>query len=202
MPSVLLVDDHLLIRLGLRQMLSEEIRGLVFGEAQNGNEVATKLRKKTWDLVILAINIHGEDRFSVLQEIRRLHPATPVLVLSMYTEAQYALQAKLLGAAGFVSKTAGRAELLRAFKAVLSGSKFFDSLPPPGAHETPPHAGLSTREYEVLLAFAAGKRSTEIAAELNLSAKTIGTYKHRMVEKLGVRSTVDLVRYAINHRLS
>jgi two-component system invasion response regulator UvrY len=185
-------------------MLSEEIRGLVFGEAQSGNEVAAKLRKKTWDFVILAINIAGEDGFSILQEIRRLHPTAPVLVLSMYTEAQYALQAKLLGAAGYVSKTAGRAELLRAFKAVLSGSKFFDTLPAPGPapEAMPPHTGLSTREYEVLLAFAAGKRSTEIAAELNLSAKTIGTYKHRMVEKLGVRSTVDLVRYAINHRLS
>ena len=204
MPSVLVVDDHLLIRHGLKQMLSQEYRGLVFGEARNSDEATVRLAKRPWDLVILDIAIPGKDGFYVLQEIRHRHPSTRVLVLSMHADPQYAVRAQQLGASGYVSKNAGRPELLRAFKSVLAGKEYFEALPSArtSAETVPGHAGLSTREHAVMLALAAGKSPGEIAAELNLSVKTISTYKCRILDKLALHSTADLVRYVIDHRLS
>lgn len=204
MPSVLIVDDHVLARQGLKQLLSQEYRGLVFGEAKNSNEAAVRLARQHWDIVVLEIAIPGKDGFYVLQEIRRRHPSTPVLVLSMHADSQYAVRCRQLGASGYVCKNAGRVDLLKAFKAVLAGKKYFKDLPPPGtAVETAPgHVGLSAREYAVMLAFAAGKRPGEIAADLNLSAKTISTYKRRVLDKLELHSTAELVRYVIDHGLS
>ena len=204
MPSVLIVDDHLLVRQGLKLMLSQEYRDLVFGEAKNGDEAAIRLAKRSWDLVILDIALPGKDGFHVLQEIRRHQPSMRVLVLSMHADPQYAVRAQQLGASGYVSKNAGRPELLRAFKSVLAGKEYFEALPSArtSAETLPGHAALSARENSVMLAFAAGKSTREIAAELNLSVKTISTYKRRILDKLGLHSTADLVRYVIDHRLS
>ena len=204
MPSVLIVDDHLLVRQGLKQTLSHEYRSLVFGEAKSSDEAAVRLARQPWDLVILDIAIHGQDGFYVLQDIRRCHPSTRVLVLSMHADPQYAARAQQLGASGYVCKDADRADLLRAFQTVLAGKKYFANLPSPGtaAETLPGHAGLSTREYAVMLALVAGKRPGEIAAELHLSVKTISTYKSRLFNKLGLHSTADLVRYVIGHKLS
>jgi DNA-binding NarL/FixJ family response regulator len=204
MTSVLIVDDHLLVRQGLKLMLSQEFRDLVFGEAKNNDEAALRLAKRSWDLVILDIALPGKDGFHVLQEIRRRHPSMRVLVLSMHADPQYAVRAQQLGASGYVSKNAGRAELLRAFKAVLAGKEYFEALPSAGtsAETVSGHAALSARENSVMLAFAAGKRPGEIAADLNLSAKTISTYKRRVLDKLELHSTAELVRYVIDHGLS
>jgi DNA-binding NarL/FixJ family response regulator len=204
MTSVLIVDDHLLVRQGLKLMLSQEFRDLVFGEAKNNDEAALRLAKRSWDLVILDIALPGKDGFYALQEIRRRHPSMRVLVLSMHADPQYAMRARQMGASGYVSKNAGRAELLRAFKSVLAGQKYFENLPSPGTtvKTAPERAGLSTREHAVMLALAAGKSPGEIAAELNLSVKTISTYKCRILDKLALHSTAGLVRYVIDHRLS
>jgi DNA-binding NarL/FixJ family response regulator len=204
MPSVLIVDDHLLVRQGLKQMLSQEYRGLVFGEAKSSDEAAVRLARQPWDLVILDIAIPSKDGFYVLQDIRCRHPSTRVLVLSVHADPQYAARAEQLGASGYVCKNAGRADLLRAFKSVLAGKRYFADLLSPGtlAETVPGHACLSTREYEIMLAFAAGKRPGEIAAELDLSAKTVSTYKRRVLNKLGLKSTAHLVRYVIDHKLS
>ena len=129
--SVLIVDDHLLIRYGLKQMLSQECRGLVSGEAKNSDEAFVRLVRQPWDLVILGIAVPGNGGFSVLQEIRRLHPSTRVLVLNMHADGKSALRAQQLGAAGYVPKNADRAALLRAFKSVLAGKKYFEDLPSP-----------------------------------------------------------------------
>lgn len=203
MPSVLIVDDQLLVRSGLKLLLSQEYRGLVFGEAKNSDDAAIMLAKRHWDLVVLAIAVPGKDGFYVLQEIRRRHPSTRTLMLSMHTDPQYAIRARQLGANGYVYKTAGRTEILRAVKSVLEGEDHFQDPHPLGTvtKKLPRHAGLSARERAVMLALASGKRSGEIATELNLSAKTISTYKRRILDKLELRSTADLVRYAIDHHL-
>jgi len=203
MASVLIVDDQPLIHVGLQQVLSQEYRGLVFGRARSSDEAAVRLSKQPWDLVILGISAPGNDRFRILQEIQRLHPAARVLILSRHADSEYVLRAWQLGASGYLGKSAGRNELLRAVKSIFAGEKYFPSLPPQAwAGETAPkHTRLSNREYGVMLAFVAGKSPREMAAEFNLSVKTISSFKRRLLDKLGLRSIADLVRYAIDHHL-
>ena len=201
--SVLIVDDQPLIHVGLQQVLGQEYRGLVFGRAKSGDEAALRLSRQPWDLVILGSAVPGNDRFGVLQEIQRLHPAARVLILSSRADSEYVVRAWQLGASGYLGKSAGRAELLRAVKSIFAGQKHFPRLSPEAwAEETASkHTRLSTREYGVMLAFVAGKRPSEMAAELNLSVKTISTFKRRVLDKLGLRSIADLVHYAIDHHL-
>jgi two-component system invasion response regulator UvrY len=203
MPSVLIVDDNLLVRHGLRQILSQEYRGLVFGEARNSEEVAVRLARRSWDLVVLEISIPGKDGSYVLEEIRRSTPSTRVLVLSRHTDPQCAAQARQMQACGYVGKDVNRAELLRAFKSVFAGEEHFDACLSIEIVEVPASRRiLSDREHGVMMAFAGGKRVGEIAAELNLSVKTVSTYKRRILDKLGLHSTADLVRFVIENNLS
>ena len=201
--SVLIVDDQPLIHVGLQQVLGQEYRGLVFGRAKSGDEAALRLSRQPWDLVILGSAVPGNDRFSVLQQIQRLNPTARVLILSSRADSEYVVRAWQLGASGYLGKSAGRAELLRAVKSILAGQKHFPRLPPEAwaGEAAPKHTRLSTREYGVMLAFVAGKRPSEMAAELNLSVKTISTFKRRVLDKLGLRSIADLVHYAIDHHL-
>jgi DNA-binding NarL/FixJ family response regulator len=202
MPSVLIVDDHLLIRSGLRQLLSQEYRGLVIREAATAEEAETWLAKRHWDLVILAVALPDKDGFYVLQEIRRCKASTRALLLSMDTEPENVIRARQMGASGYVAKNAARADLLKAIQTVLAGREYFQGFTFTGPEAEPRHDELSTRERGILLALAAGKRTGEIAAELNLSVTAVSTYKRRVLNKLGLHSTADLVRYAIDHRLS
>ena len=201
---VLIVDDHLLVRNGLKQVLTEEYRSITFGEARTADEALAHVSKQPWDLIVLDIGIPGKDGFYVLHEILQRRPRTRVLMLSIHADPLYAVRARQIGALGYVCNDAGRSDLVKAFKNVLAGTAHYDaSLPPRSA--VPPavdHASLSAREYKVLLAFAAGKRTGEIAAELNLNIKTVSTYKRRLLDKLRLRSTADLVRYVIDHQLS
>lgn len=185
-------------------MLGQEYRGSLFGEAKNTHEALFQLARHPWDLVVLDITIPGGDGFNVLRETRVRHPSTRVLVLSMHADSQYAARAHRMGAAGYVCKSAGRADLLLAFSNVLAGKKHFGEFVSVEKADGIParHSALSAREHRVMLALAAGKRAGEIAAELNLSVKTISTYKRRVQDKLHLRSTADLVRYVIDHRLS
>jgi DNA-binding NarL/FixJ family response regulator len=201
---VLIVDDHLLVRNGLRQVLAEEYRGVVFGEARTADEALTQVAKHAWDLVVLDIGIPGQDGFYVLQETLQRRPRTRVLMLSIHADPPYAARARQLGACGYLSKDAGRSDLVKAFRNVLAGRAHFDSSLPhvSAAPAAPGQATLSAREHKVLLAFAAGKRTGEIAAELSLSIKTISTYKRRLLNKLHLTSTADLVHYVIDHQLS
>ena len=201
--SVLIVDDQPLIHVGLQQVLSQEYHGLVFGRAKSGDEAALRLSRQPWDLVILGSAVPGNERFSVLQEIQRLNPSARVLILSSRADAEHVVRAWQLGASGYLGKSAGRAELLRAVRSIFAGQKHFPRLPPQvWAGETAPgHTRLSTREYGVMLAFVAGKSPSEIAAELHVSVKTISTLKRQLLDKLGLHSIADLVRYAIDHNL-
>lgn len=201
---VLIVDDHLLIRNGLKQVFTEEYRSVVFGEARTADEALAQVTKQPWDLVVLDIGLPGKDGFYVLREILRRRPRTRVLMLSIQADSLYAARARQVGASGYVCKDAGRSDLVKAFRNVIAGKAHFNASLPPNwaAPATTGHEGLSEREYKVLLAFAAGKRTGEIAAELSLSSKTVSTYKRRILDKLNLKSTADLVHYVIDHRLS
>lgn len=201
---VLIVDHHLLVRKGLKQVLTEEYRDVFFGEARTAGEALEQVAKQLWDLVVLDIGIPGKGGFYVLGEILLRRPAARVLMLNVQADPHHFARARQMGAFGYVCADTVRSDLVKAFKNVLNGKAHFDeSLPPNSAAPTNTgHEGLSGREYKVLLAFAAGKRTSEIAAELGLNIKTVSTYKSRILNKLHLKSTADLVHYVIDHRLS
>jgi DNA-binding NarL/FixJ family response regulator len=203
--SVLIVDDHLLVRQGLKQVLSHEFRDLAFGEVRNAEQALAQINAQPWRLVILDIGLPDKDGFFVLHEIRARRPEAAVLMLSMHADSLYGARSLQLGATGYISKSSGRSTLLKAVKSVLEGKKYFSESIRRGVDHPRSialHANLSAQEGKVLLAVAAGGRSGEIAAELKLSAKTVSTYKRRVLNKLGLTSTADLVRYVIDHKLS
>jgi DNA-binding NarL/FixJ family response regulator len=203
--SILIVDDHLLVRQGLKRLLSHEYRDLAFGEARTSEEALAQFKAQPWRLVILDIGLPDQDGFFVLQEIRTLRPEAAVLMLSMHPDSLYTARSLRLGAAGYVSKSSERSTLLKAIKSVLDGKTYFSESirrEVDNPRSSPLHADLSTQECKVLLAVAAGRRTGAIAAELNLSHKTVSTYKRRVLNKLGVTSTADLVRYVIDHKLA
>lgn len=204
--SVIIIDDSLLIRMGLKQLISEEYRRTTFGEAQTGAEAVVLVSKQRWDLVILDISLPDQDAFSLLQEICARHSGiqSPVLMLDMHADPICAARALQLGASGYVSKSSSRHDLLKAVENVLAGKKFFRQSLSPGAApgDDALRANLSAREYEVLLALARGKQPGEIAAELNLNGSTVSTFKRRILNKLQLNSTADLIRYVIAHKLA
>ena len=203
--SILIVDDHLLLRQGLKLVLSHEFRDLAFGEAKTSDEAIAQIRLQPWRLVILDIGLPDSDGFLVLQEVRASRPETAVLMLSMHADSLYAARSLRLGAAGYVSKSSGRSTLLNAVKTVLEGKQYFNKSIRRGVGDPKsvvPHSDLSAQECKVMLSIAAGRRTGEIAAELNLSAKTVSTYKRRVLNKLGLTSTSDIVRYVITHKLA
>jgi DNA-binding NarL/FixJ family response regulator len=201
--SILIVDDHLLIRLGLRQLLSDEYRDVVFGESGTAEEALLQVKAQMWDLVVLAISL--QDGFSVLRDVHARCPQTAVLVLSTYADSLHTARSLQLGASGYVSKSACRSDLLKAVRRVLAGHEHFAESGRQGVdipRSAALHANLSAQEYTVLMALAAGSCTGKLAAELNLSGKTVSTYKRRVLNKLGLESTADLVRYVIDHKLS
>jgi len=204
--SILIVDDHLLIRLGLKLVLGQEFRDVVFGEAETAEDALARIKEQPWHLVILDVGLPDvNDGFSVLRELCALRPQATVLVLGMHPDSQDAARCLQLGAAGYISKSSGRSDLLKAVGNVLDGKRHFSESVRRGARSQRSaalHADLSAQEYKVLLALAAGTRTGEVAAELNVSAKTVSTYKRRILNKLGIKSTAGLVRYVIEHKLS
>jgi len=200
---ILIVDDHLLIRQGLKQVLGIEFRDVVFGEAGTAEAALAQVKAQPWSLVILDVSLPDNDGLFVLREIRACRPETAVLILSMDSDSRYAARSLELGATGYVSKSSGRSDLLKAVRSALDGKKHFSQSIRQGAYSNPAlHENLSAQEWRVLLALAAGRRTCEIAAELNLSGKTVSTYRRRVLNKLGLKSTADLVRYVIEHKLS
>lgn len=210
MISILIVDDHEVVRRGLKQSLSEEVRDIVLGEARSAQEALLAVARRGWDLAIVDIGMPDRDGFEILQEMRRQRPEIKVLVLSLHSDPQYAARAMQLGANGYIAKDAALWELLKGVRNVLAGKKYLSraiseklasSLPDVRPDGQPLHASLSAREREVLLALADGKGIGEIAAELSLNTHTVSTYKRRTLNKLQLNSVADLVRYAIDHGL-
>jgi two-component system, NarL family, invasion response regulator UvrY len=208
MTRILIADDHEVVRRGLKDILADEFDKLRIGEATQANEILDAVRKQEWDVVLLDINLPGRSGLDVLEELRRLSPRLPVVVLSAFPEADYALRALKLGAAGYVNKQSASDELLVALRKALAGGRYVttslaEKLAANLAGEvtSEPHEALSNRELQVLRMIAGGKTVKEIAAELFLSEKTVGTYRTRLSEKMGLGTNVELTRYALQHRL-
>lgn len=204
---VLLVDDHEIVRRGLRQLLAELIPGAEFTEVATAPAAREELQRSEWDLVLLDINLPGGSGLELLGESKRLRPRTPALILSSYPEEEFAVRSIKLGADGYLTKSSVADEMTTAVRKVLSGGRYVSASlaerlaaaigQPASAHEA-----LSPRELEVLRLVASGHSIREIAEQLSLSEKTIGTYRSRISEKLGLSTNVELTRYALQHGLA
>lgn len=208
MTRLLVVDDHEVVRRGTRQVLAEGFPGATFGEAATAAEALARLEEERWDLLVLDINLPGRSGLEVLEDVRRQWPKLPVLVLSAYPEEEFAVRCLRLGAAGYLTKNSAADELVAASRKALEGGKYVTAALAErlatvlgGGLRGQPHEALSGRELQVVRLVASGKTMKEIAAELNLSEKTIATYRARIADKLGVSTNVELTRYALQHKL-
>jgi two-component system invasion response regulator UvrY len=204
--SILIVDDSVLVRMGLKELIAQEFRKTVIGEARSGTDALALLSKRPWNLVILDISLPDRDAFSLLREVltNNFGAQPNVLMLGMHADPFSSTRALQLGASGYVSLNSERRDLVEAINSLLVGKKFFQNSLPRGATSKSDalRANLSTREYEVLIALARGKQTGEIASELKLSNQTISTFKRRILNKLQLSSTAELVRYAIQRKLA
>ena len=208
MKKILLADDHNVVRKGLKQILTDEFGQVEFGEANNGAEAHRMVKEGAWDILILDINMPGRNGLDVLKQIKDEKITVPVLVLSMHPEEQIAIRALRIGASGYLTKDTADQELVIAVKKILSGRKYITpSLAEQMAsqlenpEEKAPHEFLSDREYQTLLLFARGKTVSQVAAELSLSVPTISTFRVRILEKMEMKTTAELITYAIRNNL-
>jgi two-component system invasion response regulator UvrY len=207
--SVIIVDDHPLVRRGLRETLAAENDMTVVAEAASAEEAVATLASHRCDVLLLDISLPGRSGLDVLREIRRDFPRTAVLVVTTHDAIQYAVRCLRAGAGGYVAKSAGGDEVVAAVRAVYRSGRYISpdvgsalaDLALMGPANRPPHEQLSDREHEVLRQLAAGRTVSEIASDMSLSVKTVSTYRTRMIEKLGLRTTADLVRYALEQKL-
>ena len=206
--KVLIADDHEVVRQGVRQIITDEFGIVQFGEAVNAAELLHEVWDQNWDLVLLDISMPGRSGLDALVEVRKERPNLPVLVLSMFSEQEYALRALKAGAAGYLTKQSLGSELVAAVKKVLSGGRYITStqveLLAAGLGECGnmlPHEKLSDREFEVMKLIAAGKCVKEIACQLSLGEKTVFTYRARLLEKTGLKNDVEVARYALKQHL-
>jgi two-component system, NarL family, invasion response regulator UvrY len=208
MPKILIADDHELLIRGVRDILEEAFSDLTIGHASDGREVLEAVNRQKWDLVLLDINMPGRSGLEILQELKQLQPELPVVILSMLPEKDFAVRAFKLGAVGYVSKQSASSELLVAARKALAGGRYItpalaESMAAflAGGASLAAHELLSDREMQVLRLVAAGRTIKEIAAELKLSEKTIGTYRSRISQKLHLSTNVELALYATRHKL-
>lgn len=208
MLRILLADDHAVVRQGVKQILVDAFAKAEFGEAQNAHELLDLAANERWDIVVLDLTMPGGNGLEALKQLKHAQPQLPVLILSMYPEDQYAVRTIRAGAAGYLNKESAPEELVTAIRKVLNGGEYIsaavaDELVLHARHEDdqPVHKHLSDREYQVLCLIAAGKEVKEISTELSLSAKTISTYRARLLEKMNLKTNAELTHYAIQNGL-
>jgi DNA-binding NarL/FixJ family response regulator len=208
MIKILIVDDHSIIREGLKRILNDFLDMTVIDEASTGKEVLEKARKKEFDIVILDISLPDRSGLDILKQLKKINPQLSILILSIHPEERYAIRALKAGASGYLTKDKATDELIKAIQKIFSGGKYItSSLAEKLAQdlendvEKLPHESLSDREYQVLCMIASGKTINEIAKELYLSEKTISTYRTRILEKMKMKSNAELIYYAIKHNL-
>jgi len=200
---VLLADDHGLVREGLRGILAKGADIEVAAEAANGDEVLALVRKQDFDLALLDLSMPGLSGLALIKRLKVEKPKLRILVLSMHGEAQYAARALKAGASGYLTKDSAASQLLGAIRKIAAGGVQISEAAAAGLiGASAPHATLSDREYEVLRRIVAGGTVTDIADALDLSVKTISTHKARILQKLNLTGTADLVRYAIENGLT
>ena len=207
MIRVLLADDHAVVRRGLKQILAETEDIRTEGEVDSGAGVLREVRAKKYDMVLLDITLPDQNGLEVLGQLRAVRPNLPVLMLSVHPEEQYAVRALKTGAAGYLTKDSAPEEMVAAIRKVYRGGKYVSAALAErlvgllGKQEGAPHESLSEREFQVMLLLANGKSVSEIANRLALSAKTVSTYRSRLMEKLGMKSIAELVRYVMEQGL-
>ena len=205
MISVLIADDHAIVRKGLKQILSEVPDMLIADEAIDGVEALKKVMNNTYDVVVLDISMPRKDGLDVLRTMKSFKPELPVLILTVHPEEKYSVRALRAGASGYLVKTVSPAELILAIRKISRGEKYVSpsiaeklvgELSP---SEEPSHLLLSDREYQVMCMFVSGQSLNEIADELSLSVQTVCTYRNRILEKLNMKNIADVIRYAVKN---
>lgn len=204
----LISDDHAIVRKGLKDLLREEFPKAEFFEAVNSQEAITLVSTCAMDVILLDISMPGRNGMETLKQMRAMGIKSPILMLSMHSEDQYAVRALRAGASGFINKESANDELLSAIHRVLNGKKYItaavaeklaDSVGSP--EQKLLHESLSDREMQVLQQIASGKTVSEIAEEISLSVNTVSTYRARILEKLSLNNSAELTRYAIDNHL-
>jgi two-component system, NarL family, invasion response regulator UvrY len=207
--NILIVDDHAIVRQGLRQILMESDSTIFIKEADCGSDAIRQVREGEWNVVVLDISLPDRNGIDILKQIKKEYPKIPVLMLSMHEEGLYAIRALKAGASGYITKQSAPAELMAAIHQVARGRKYLtatlaeamaDSL---GAnYERSPHETLSDREYQTLCLIASGKGLTDVAEEMRLSVKTVSVYRARLLEKMKLKNNAELTHYAIKNGLA
>jgi two-component system invasion response regulator UvrY len=210
MLNILIVDDHAIIRKGLRQILLEKYPSATIDEAEDAEDVIKKLTGIHYDIVVCDLSLPGRSGLDVVEYVNQHFPKTPVLILSIHPEEQYAIRALKAGAAGYISKDTATEELVLAVQKIIQGRKYISaSLADRMASrmdiypelEKPTHELLSNRELEVFKSIAEGKSITEIAEQLSLSITTVSTYRGRIMMKMGMKSNAEMTKYCIEYKL-
>ena len=206
--KILIADDHAIVREGLKQIVAEEKDIFVAGEAENSGRLMELLEKEKWSLVVLDINMPGKSGLEALKDIKHLYPDLPVLILSMFSEDQYGLRAIKAGASGYLKKVSAPTELVTAIRKIVLGGKYINqSLAEKLAENFEStrkqllHEKLSDREYQIMCNIALGKTAEEIAEELSISINTVYSYRNRILEKMSMRSNVELTQYVLQNKL-
>ena len=209
MIKVLLADDHAIVRGGLKEILVRHLEGVECGEAENAEQVLAQVRKRPWDLLILDITMPGRSGLDILADLKLLRPELPILVLSMLPEDQFGRAALKAGAWGYLKKESAPEELIQAVRKILAGGRYVSpalaekfARDLQGNADRPPHEALSTREFEILVMIGSGKAVGQIAGELHLSGTTVSTYRARILEKMNMTTTAELIRYAVRNHLA
>ena len=209
MMRVLIADDHALLRRGLIEILTRRLKDVVCGEAEDARQLLAQVQDHKWNLVILDVSMPGRSGIDVLADLKRSRPKLPVLVLSMHPEDQYGKRVLRAGAAGYMNKDSAPEELIKAIHKVLAGGRYVS----PALAEVlasdlgqstgqPPHEQLSDRELEVLRLIGSGKAISQIAELLHLSVTTVSTYRARILEKMNLTTTAELMNYAVRNGLA
>jgi two-component system invasion response regulator UvrY len=203
LSKVLLIDDHPVVRKGVARILSAALPGVTLGEADNAGQGLTQLRTAQWDAIVLDLTLPDHPGMVLLRQLRRKHPDIPVIVLTMHAADQFARRALQAGAVAYITKGSDPSELVVAVKTVLSGERpALPAFEPAREGKTRPiHEKLSDREYQVFRMIGTGRTVSQIATELNLSVKTVSTYRSRILEKMQMHTNAELMRYAIEHKL-
>lgn len=208
MINVLIADDHAVVRRGIRQIISEDPEINILGEASNSDEIMSQLYDHDWNVFVLDITMPGKNGLDVMIEVKRKRPEIKVLILSMHPEEEIAMRALKTGASGYLNKDSVPGELIKAIRKVHNGGKYIsstlaESLAFNFEKDTgiPGYELLSEREFQVMCLIASGNTLSQIAEELSLSVKTVSTYRTRILDKLNMKSNVELTHYAIKHKL-
>jgi len=208
MIRILIVDDHAIVRAGLKQIVSENPDMIVAGEASNGQEALNFIRAEVWDVLLLDISIPGRNGLEVLKLVRQESPRLPVLILSIYPEDQYAVRVLRAGASGYLTKESAPDLLVEAIRKVAEGGRYISpslaeklAIELDASREKPRHAMLSDREFQIFCAIAMGQTNSEIATELSLSVKTISTYRSRLMVKMDMSKNAEIIHYALKNKL-